>query len=214
MPPPSVNQSERTDLFSERHNFMTASLIPRTAPLRCLRATAVLIGLLVVVAGAPPAHASEGEAQVWGALALANANAISETGQWGPGAQLGVLAGITDFWSIAGGVEGSYHFLEQGDDIPASEVVNLFGGFRYNLDIFKYVPYVGLSIVNHILGPPDEPGDTGPVVGAKFTVGLDWRYARHWSAGAMFELHAPLDAPGDFPNYSTLGFNLAYHFRL
>ncbi|QDG54474.1 porin family protein [Persicimonas caeni] len=160
------------------------------------------------------ASASDGYAQLWGALNLANANAVSDNGQWGPGAQIGARVGITDFWSIVGGVEGSYHFAETEDDIPSSQVLGLFGGFRYNLDVFQYVPYVGLAIENFVIAPPDAPGVNRAAVGGKFSLGLDWRYSRNWSLGGMIELHAPLTDPGDFPIYSTIGANLAYHFRL
>jgi hypothetical protein len=73
---------------------------------------------------------------------------------------------------------------------------------------------VGLGIENYVLGPPDEPGESGPRVGGKLTVGVDWRYDRNYSLGAMIEIHTAFDDPGDFPIYSTLGLNWSYHFRL
>lgn len=163
-----------------------------------------------------PAHASEGYAQLWSQLMVANANAAGDSGQWGPGMQLGVGAGITDFWSVAGGVEGSYHFAQTDEDaeVPAAQIWGFFGGFRYNLDVFQYVPYVGLSLENFVSRPPNIDGAGGAALGGKLTIGLDWRYARHWSVGGMVELHAPLADPGNFPIYSTLGVNWAYHFRL
>ncbi len=188
--------------------------IPDVAHLRLRLLSPGLLVFCLLMCLPIQASASDGYAQLWSGLALANANGVTDNGQWGPGAQLGARVGITDFWSITGGVEGSYHFAETEDDIPSSEVLGLFGGFRYNLDIFQYVPYLGLSIENFILAPPDAPGESRAGVGAKLSVGVDWRYSREWSLGGMIELHAPLTDPGDFPIYSTLGVNLAYHFRL
>jgi hypothetical protein len=177
-----------------------------------------LVCFLMVLSAPAAASASDGYAQFWGGLNLANANAASDGAQWGPGAQVGARFGISDFWSIIGGVGGSYHL--ETEDAPASEVLGLFGGFRYNLDVFQYIPYVGLSVENFIFAPPDEPdaegqtGETRSMVGGKFSVGMDWRYSRNWSVGGMVELHAPLVDPANFPIYSTIGLNVAYHFRL
>lgn len=203
MPPFSVNQSDP-------HNRMHDRTISRAAAF--LLPAVALLGALVI--GPRSAIASDGEARIWGQLGAANAHGVGDDGQWGPTLQLGAAAGITDFWVIAGGIEGSYHFAENADDIPSHEVVGLFAGFRYNLDIFKYVPYLGLSLVNYFSRPPFSAGDEGGGLGAKLSVGVDWRYDRNWSAGGMIELHAPLSDPADFPIYSTIGINLSYHFRL
>ncbi len=175
---------------------------------------ALLLAAVALVALPNSTHAADG--QVWGGLAVANANDGADGGQWGPGAQLGFRAGISDFWSFVGGVDTSYHFSSTDDDleVPSAEVLGLFGGFRYNLDIFQYIPYVGLSLVNFAAAPPTEPGEEVSRVAAKLSVGVDWRYSREWSVGGVVELHAPLDEPDAFPFYSTLGVNLAYHFRL
>ncbi len=185
--------------------------IPFAAAFRRLALAGACVATCLLLC-ARPAAASEGEAQVWGQLMLANANAVGDSGQWGPGGQIGVLAGITDFWSILGGVDASYQFAS--GDAPSAEILGLFAGFRYNLDVFQYVPYLGLSFEDFPQGPPDSTGAQGPQVGAKLSIGLDWRYSRNCSAGAMIELHAPMTHPDRFPIYSTLGANLTYHFRL
>lgn len=190
------------------------SPLPTRAPIAALAAFALLSALRPA-----PAHASDGYAQTWAGLMLANANDATADGQWGAGVQLGFLAGITDFWSIVGGVETSYHLATSIDgdppvDVPAIQVLGLFAGFRYNLDIFKYVPYVGLAIENFPLGPRPPDAATTSRIGAKLSVGLDWRVTRAYSFGALIELHAALDAPDEFPAYSTVGLNFSYHFRL
>ncbi|AWV89375.1 outer membrane protein with beta-barrel domain [Bradymonas sediminis] len=189
----------------------------RPAILRALVLLAAM-GLAMLLRPAP-AQASEGYAQTWGGLMLANSNDSKPGGQWGAGAQFGFAAGITDFWSIVGGVETSYHLATTSDDdppedIPGMQVLGLFAGFRYNVDIFKYVPYVGLAIENFPLGPRPPSATTASRIGAKLSVGLDWRVNRDYSFGALVELHSALDAPADFPIYSTVGVNLSYHFRL
>jgi len=180
---------------------------------------ALTVFALLSALRAAPAEASDGYAQTWAGLMLANANDATPDGQWGAGIQLGFLAGITDFWSIVGGVETSYHLATSIDgdppiDVPATQVLGLFAGFRYNVDIFKYVPYVGLAIENFPLGPRPPEASAAARIGAKLSVGLDWRFERDYSFGALIELHSALDAPDEFPMYSTVGVNFSYHFRL
>lgn len=165
------------------------------------------------------AQASDGYAQTWGGVMLANANNAAPGGQWGAGVQLGFAAGITDFWSIVGGAETSYHLATSTDadppvDVPAIQVLGLFAGFRYNVDIFKYVPYVGLALENFPFAPRDAAQTVTSRIGAKLSVGLDWRFDRNYSFGALIELHSALDTPSEFPLYSTVGANFSYHFRL
>jgi hypothetical protein len=213
MAPHSVNQPPPCRVFLNRNSTAAMTIPTRLLRPRPALGVALLLAMLCAVWPTGQAHASEGYAQTWGGLTAANANQLGDSGQWGAGVQLGFRAGISDFWSFSGGVEGSYHLLG-ADEAPNSEVLNLFAGFRYNLDVFQYVPYVGLSVVNFVARPPAAPGDTGALVGGKLTVGVDWRYSREWSLGGMIELHAPLVEPSNFPIYSSAGVNLAYHFRL
>src|SRR5690554_1597484 len=189
-------------------------------PRHCIFFVLLLLATLAPTMLRPaPAQASEGYAQTWGGLMLANSNDSKPGGQWGAGAQFGFAAGITDFWSIVGGVETSYHLATTSDDdppedIPGIQVLVLFAAFRYNVVIFIYGPYVGLALENFPLGPRPPSASTASRIGAKLSVGLDWRVNRDYSFGALVELHSALDDPAEFPIYSTVGVNFSYHFRL
>lgn len=186
-------------------------------PLRAASFIALLLSAGALLLSPAEAQASPGEAQVWGGAAITNANKVGTGGQWGLGLQLGALADITDFWSIFGGVDTGHHFatsLDSDTELPAAQILGVFAGFRYNLDLFKYVPYVALSIENYIATPPIDPGESVPNVGAKLSVGMDWRFDRHYSLGALIELHTTIEDIADLPIYSTLGANFTYHFRL
>lgn len=87
-------------------------------------------------------------------------------------------------------------------------------GVRYNLDVFTYVPYAGLGITGYIDTPLVDDGPAATNLGAKFIIGVDWRFDRHWSLGFKAELHALATDLGRYPIYSTVGLNVAWHFRL
>ena len=125
------------------------------------------------------ADASEGEATVWTAVEGANASDTApDDPQFGIGGQAGISFGISDFWTLTFGTEVAYHPSISPDDeqISSLTVHNLFGGFRYNLDIFTYVPYAKLSAVTYTAAPLLDVGSQRPTVGAKLTVGVDWRF--------------------------------------
>jgi hypothetical protein len=160
------------------------------------------------------AEASKGYARTWVGVLGANVNTASERGQWGPGLELGFGAGITDFWSIIATAQGSYHLALEDEGLDAAPVSSVAAGFRYNLDIFKYVPYLGLAVNTFVVKPSQRDGTLRGDVSLRGTVGCDWRYDRNWSIGLKIDLHTPLTASGTFPIYSAVGLNLAYHFRL
>ena len=189
------------------------------SPARFARLAAAAALFFSLLSAAPhPAHASQGDAEVRVSLMGANAGRVSNQGpQLGFGGQAGVGFDISDFWSIDFGAEALYHPSAKPGDKPLESMVvqDVFAGFRYNLDIFVYVPYVGLSAVAYGLTPRTQRAEAQrPGVGAKLTVGLDWRFQRHWSLGAMAELHALELQFSNFPGYASIGLNLSYHFRL
>lgn len=191
----------------------------RRLPSRHLSAILLACALPVCVWLLPrPADASQGEASVWLGSGLANANSVSDGPTLGLAAETGLRVGITDFWSLDLGVEGAYHFgydLEDDGRVDSMFVQHIFAGFRYNLDIFVYVPYVGFTVDTFLRAPPVEPqAQQGPAIGASLNLGVDWRFARHWSAGVRAEMHLLDTELFDFPAYSTFGLNIGYHFRL
>lgn len=163
-----------------------------------------------------PAHAFSGEAMAWFGPSVANLTA-SDTGlRWGPGGQLGLQLGLNDFWKLAVGLEGSYHFATTDDDVevPATPVTGAFVGARYALDVFTYVPYAGLALTGFLDPPSASATPDGPALGAKLTLGVDWRTSRYWSWGVLVEVHMSFSEPGEIPVYSTANVHLGYHFRL
>ena len=173
-----------------------------------------LATFLTVTALPSHAEASKGYARTWLGVMAANVNTASPRGQWGPGFELGFGAGITDFWSIIATAQGSYHLALEDEELEAAPVSSLAAGFRYNLDVFKYVPYLGLAVNTFVVKPSQRDGALRGDISLRGTVGCDWRYDRNWSLGLKIDLHAPLTASGAFPIFSSAGLNLAYHFRL
>lgn len=178
----------------------------------------ISLALLVLASGVvtlpcTSARAFSGEGHVYAGPSAANANALGGFGHWGPGAQLGLVLGLSDFWRFTAGLEGSYHFEDADEEIPSFAVLGAFIGLRYALDVFTYIPYVGLAVTTFAAGPPTSPDGGGFELGAKLTVGLDYRFSRFWSLGVLADLHASLTEPAEFPLYSSINLQLGYHFR-
>ncbi len=150
--------------------------------------------------------------QLWIGPSLGNLNSLQGGSNWGVGFQIGAQLNINDFWRMVGGLEGSYHFSDEAREVSAHTVTGAFLGARYALDIFQYVPYLGLALTAYPTRPPAEPTDSGFAAGAKLTVGVDWRVNRTWSLGALADLHMVLTDPSAFPVYSIINLNLSYHF--
>jgi hypothetical protein len=194
---------------------MVFDFVNRTSLRGSSAGAAVALVVFVFVSALPAdASASKGYARTWAGVMGANVNTASERGQWGPGLELGFGAGITDFWSVIATAQGSYHLALEDEGIDAAPVAALGAGFRYNLDVFKYVPYLGLAVNTFVVKPAPGDGALRGDVSLRGTIGCDWRYDRNWSVGVKVDIHSPLTAPGNFPIYSTAGINLAYHFRL
>lgn len=193
---------------------MVLYFVNQTSPSLTVRSALAVAAAFFLLTVSSEAAASKGYARTWVGVMGANVNTASDRGQWGPGLELGFGAGITDFWSITATAQGSYHLALDEEGIDAAPVSSVAAGFRYNLDVFKYVPYLGLSINNFLIKPAPGDGALSADISLRGTVGCDWRYDRHWSVGVKIDLHAPLASPGNFPIFSAAGLNLAHHFRL
>lgn len=193
---------------------MANSTVNRTRPPRSRRrAVAAVAAFLAGSLFAGSAEASRGYARTWvGAQAVRSAPGPSQA-RWGPAAEVGFATALGDFWSVAAGAQVGFFPALPASDLASSPLGAVWGGLRYNLDVFEYVPYLGLA-VNTFLVRPQANGMLRGDITLKASVGVDWRFDRSWSTGARIDLHAPMTSPGDFPTFSSAGVDLAYHFRL
>lgn len=177
------------------------------APTR--RFAAIFAGLLLFAI--PQIATADG--RVWAGAGLANLTSFDDGSLPGPGAQLGLGLDLSEFFALSLDATSSYHFGDADRELPADRVASAALGLRYNFDVFKYVPYAGLAAAAYL----DAPAVSGSTVEANFGVklflGVDWRFHRFWSVGFHGELHALLTQVQDFPVYTFLGLNAAYHLR-
>jgi hypothetical protein len=173
----------------------------------------------LVLALAPVATAAPLEGQVWVGAGLANAHSAAPTpaGWWGPGLSAGGVLQLSDFWRLTLDTAGSYHFArtigEEDELIGPHRILTIAAGVRYAFDVFKYIPYAGLSAVFQPLAPPTSAQTPGGPLALRATLGLDYRIERRYSVGAAIEVGAPVMTPSDFPHYSGIRVHFAYHFR-
>lgn len=184
------------------------------------RIAAVAAAVLLTVAVASDAEAFGSEGQLWAGAGAANLHHPAPTafGWWGPSLQLGAVVHAGEFLRITADMHGSHHFETEGDDedevLDAQSVAGVSLGARYALDVFTYVPYVGLAAAFHPLAPPSQGVPGGEWFSLRATIGLDYRRSREWSVGAAADVHAPMSQPGDFPHYSSIRVHVGWHFRL
>lgn len=116
-------------------------------------------------------------------------------------ARLGLLAhagltySLTDYWQLAGIVEGGVGLL----DTPAPEgLVEVLVDGRFVIDALTWVPYLsfGGGLLLRGVGPDAyyQPGGAGPRLDATVHVGLgvDYRPRRAWALGAVARYHLVL----------------------
>jgi hypothetical protein len=191
--------------------------MPRNRVSRTLLATLFILATAAPLLTPTDAAASQGDASVWLGAGLSNAPAVNDDPLLGTAGELGLNIDINDFWSLDFGFQSTVHFGRDFDNssVDGFYAQHLFAGFRYNLDIFTFVPYLGMSAVAFIPGPPPDPASAvQPAVGGKLNIGVDWRFARHWSTGLRAELHLLSSSLDRFPSYNMVGWRVTYHFRL
>ena len=159
------------------------------------------------------AHALEG--QVWAAMGGSSLQPGKVYRQVGAGSQLGLNLSINERWGIQGGAELLWYNKNTEEEMDPLTMVNLSVGARYNLDYFKYIPFLSLSLVNFTTQPiPSGSPKTGLVTsrfGTRLGIGLLWRPRREWSLGGQLDLTGSVP---DFGLNSTLWFQFNYHWRL
>jgi len=153
------------------------------------------------------------QTKFWVGLHGANLNDLGSGGLWGPGAMVGGLLQLDDFWSVALDAGSSYHFENTAEELPA-EWVNAFAlSLRYNLDVFTYIPWLGLGATFYLDSPQVSDAELQANVGAKLALGIDWRYSRENSIGFYAEIHALASDLNRYPIYSCVGLSWNWHFR-
>lgn len=173
------------------------------------RITAAVAVLAVLLTSA----VSSADTRVWAGVGAANLSTVGDGGLWGPAAQLGVNLGLGEFWALTADVGGSHHFANAEQELPADRVGALSLGLRYNLDVFKYVPYLGLAVTGFLDAPLVDDAALQTNLGAKLSLGAEWRFSRTWSVGFRGELHAMATDLSRYPVYSIVGFDFGVHFR-
>ena len=176
-----------------------------------IRRSAALAAVLVALCW--PSYAAA-EGSVWTAAHLANLTTLRRGGVLGPGGQLGLDVGLGQFFAVTTDFTFSHHFANKEDEIPADRVMGLSAGLRYNFDVFKYVPFGGLSVTGYLDTPLVDESVTQVNAGAKLFLGIQWRFSRFWSTGIRGELHALFSDLNRFPIYTLAGVTFGYHFRL
>ncbi len=182
--------------------------------------TAFPLILLATLALLPTstAHASW-ESRAWLGAGAYISQAGTRSTQLGPGAQLGFQLQLNDFLGVIASADTSLQLpsaLEDTDppaELPMALVTATSIGLLYQFDVIQYVPYLGVSAVFYPLSPPVTAPSPPALLGAKVSVGLQWRLNREWSTAAQIELHTPFSTFGDFSLYTVAGINLGYHWR-
>lgn len=188
--------------------------MPRSPLLSSTRLIA-LLSLTACTLASPAAWAGRTESRVWAGLGVNSARPGTAQHQLGAGSQFGFTLTLTEFLSLSTGLDAAFHFAQDTDTeapLPSLVVSDVFVGLQYNLDVFTYIPYVGLGLVGYINGPPTPQGEAGPDLGVKLALGMMYRPGRHWSVGGSVDLHSSLTAIGDFALYTLLNLHVSYHW--
>ena len=136
-----------------------------------------------------PAVHRGSQATAWGLSGTVDAK-LSLSPFWAIGAELGTSAAADPDWNV--GVSGSAGAL-----------------LRYNLDVFRYVPYATVGL--HSMGSWLDPS---PDLVTSFSIGVEHRSSRAHSTGVEIETFwSPLGDEIDH-ELTSLRFRFVWHFRL
>lgn len=158
------------------------------------------------------AHAVDGAA--WLSLGGSSLQPGKPYRQLGVGAQLGLNLSIQERWGLQAGADVMRYVAASEFEIAPLLITDGFVGVRYNLDYFKYVPYLSVNAVvfapnTLIVGEPEQ-GQVAARFGSRLTLGMLWRPRRHWSLGGHLDLTGSIP---DFGLSSALWIDLGYHWR-
>lgn len=174
-----------------------------------------LFGVLACTLMSTNAWAGRTESRVWTGLGVNSARPGTAQHQLGVGSQFGFTLTLTEFLSLSTGLDAAFHFAQDNDTqdpLPSLIVSDVFLGVQYNLDVFTYIPYVGLGLVGYFNAPPTQEDAAGPDLGVKLALGMMYRPGREWSVGGSIDLHSSLTAIGDFALYTLFNVHVSYHW--
>jgi hypothetical protein len=183
-----------------------------------MRTAAPLLTLALLCLIPASAHAGRTESRLWLGAGTAFVRAGTSDVQWGPAGQLGFQITLTELWSLQLALDTAYPLsttVGEGDDavtLPAAPLVGGSVGVIYNLDVFTYIPFIGLAMTGWAAAPPIDRDTRGPDLGLKLSIGMLWRPERDWSLGAVVDLHTSLLAISDFSLASTATLQASYHW--
>lgn len=162
-----------------------------------MRAAAAALALATFVFAAPAAAV---EREVAAGVNLGGAMLVQSgrsTPDIGPAAGLHLTYGLSDAFNLL--VEGGWALLQpstpHGASVPKTLPAwgaNVDVGVAYVLDVFQWVPYVGLLVGGYDFAGGTIPGSK-PYVGAAIALGLDYRVRPRWTVGVAVRTHMVTD---------------------
>ncbi len=168
--------------------------------------------LLSVCATSSPAHALDG--MVWVSAGGSSLQPGQPYRQLGVGSQLGLNLNLQERWGAEVGVSAMRYGQQKEFELEPLLVTDVFAGVRYNLDYFKYIPYVSVDAVlfapNALRVGDPEQGQVGVPFGGRLVLGMLWRPRREWSLGGHLDLTGSIP---DFGLSSALWIDFGYHWR-
>lgn len=171
----------------------------------------ILVTLLLIFS-VTTAEEARAQARISAAATVANLNTLTAGGQTGPGLQLAGLYGFSEFWALSADISGSYHFPNEEEELDAAMVSVASLQLRYNIDVFQYIPWIAIGAAGYLDRPIVDGAPAQTNLGAKISLGVDYRRSRSTTIGVFAELHALATDLGRFPVYSQAGLLFAYHF--
>lgn len=160
-------------------------LPPEPALLLTSRAVRQILGVAVVLlfaALSSSAYASEEPWHLGGGVGVATL----KKAPIGPALSIHAAYELSDFFDLHVEVLASHHAWADPTTIGSASV-----GIEYKIDVFQWVPYVGLYAgLDYYDGRPGPHGEHGMLLGTSIGGGLDYLFSRSFAMGAAVKQHS------------------------
>jgi hypothetical protein len=104
----------------------------------------------------------------------------------GPALGVHTAYGVSDYFDLHLEILGSQH-----GGVDATRIGSASLGISYKIDVFQWIPYVGVSAGAYYYdGTPGPHGEHGFEPGASVGGGLDYLFSRSFSMGAALRQHS------------------------